>query len=189
MKNLICGLLIIFSFGCGLYLGRNYFAAPVINTYGDFEARVARTRDGDTAVIEIHGESEPIRYIGIDTPETKHPKKGAECFGKEAAGKNQELVLGRSVRFERDKRNRDHRGRLLRYVWTGDKMINLELVRSGYAFASHVSPNGKYRKQFEEAEATARFLNLGLWASCPVFVAERDDAKQKTKKNKHGRKQ
>ena len=38
--------------------------------------------DGDT--IEIEG-GQRIRYIGIDTPETVHPQKPVQCFGREAS--------------------------------------------------------------------------------------------------------
>ena len=81
------------SFISGFYLGK---ASPIplaLNPYGDFDAKVVRMRDGDTPVIEAYGEEEAIRYIGIDTPETKHPEKGEECFGKEAAEKSANFVL------------------------------------------------------------------------------------------------
>lgn len=171
------------SFCTGFYFGKSLSVYPPLNTYGDFEAKIERTRDGDTAVVEVQGDAEPVRYIGIDTPETKHPTKGEECFGKEAADKNKELVLGKTVRFERDKSNRDHRGRLLRYIWAGDKMVNLELVKEGYAFASHVSPNGKYRKQFGKAEEDAKSSGKGLWGACKVLAAEHGEAKQQPKKS------
>ena len=42
---------------------------------------VVRVVDGDTVKLNT---GEKLRYIGIDTPETKHPKKPVEYFGKEA---------------------------------------------------------------------------------------------------------
>ena len=41
--------------------------------------------DGDTANFIMNKEKIKVRFLAIDTPETKHPKKGAEPFGKEAS--------------------------------------------------------------------------------------------------------
>jgi micrococcal nuclease len=43
-------------------------------THGDFEV-VERVVDGDTLVLTS---GERVRLIGVDTPETKHPKKPVE---------------------------------------------------------------------------------------------------------------
>ena len=86
-------VLIALSAVGGYWMGKNSQTSPEINTYKDFTAKVERMKDGDTLVFEIYGETETVRYIGIDTPETKHPKKGAECFGPEAAVRSKELVF------------------------------------------------------------------------------------------------
>ena len=44
-----------------------------------------RVIDGDTIVVEIDGKQEKVRLIGVDTPETVHPSKPVEYFGKEAS--------------------------------------------------------------------------------------------------------
>ena len=75
--------------------------------------KVEEVVDGDT--VKVKGQS--IRYIGVDTPETKHPTEPVECFGPEASTKNKELVLGKRVQLEGDKRDKDRYGRPLRYVW------------------------------------------------------------------------
>src|SRR3989344_2955432 len=163
--------LIVLSFLTGFAVGRKSPVPLSPDTYGDFEAEVIRARDGDKAVISVNGEEEAIRYIGINTPEITHPGKNKEeCFGNIAAEKNKKLVFGKNLRFERDKKNRDHRGRLLRYVWDGNKMINLELVKEGYAFTEHVSPNYKYRKVLEETELEAQRMKKGIWGACPNLV-------------------
>ena len=43
---------------------------------------VQRVVDGDTLKLS---NGERIRLIGVDTPETKHPNKPVEYFGKEAS--------------------------------------------------------------------------------------------------------
>jgi len=74
--------------------------------------------DGDTIqVCCIFGDREKVRYIGINTPETKHPTKGVEHFGKEASEANRKLVDGKTVRLEFDVQQVDRYKRLLAYVY------------------------------------------------------------------------
>lgn len=125
--------------------------------------KVTRVIDGDT--IEIEG-GERVRYIGIDTPETVDPRKPVQCFGVEASRKNKELVEGKEVRLEKDITDTDKYGRLLRYVWIGDTLINLELVKQGFAQSYSYPPDVKYQDDFVKAEREARDAKRGLWDAC-----------------------
>lgn len=127
------------------------------------EAIVESVVDGDTIKLTT---GETVRYIGIDTPETKHPQKGQECFGQEASRQNAELVEGQVVRLEKDVSETDRYGRLLRYVWVDEIMINEQLVRDGYAVASSYPPDVAYQDIFREAQEQAIADNVGLWAEC-----------------------
>lgn len=129
---------------------------------------VVRVIDGDTIQVDIDGSLERVRYIGIDTPETVHPRKGVECFGKEASAKNAALVDGKKVRLVRDVSDRDRYGRLLRYVWVDDVFVNLELVREGYAQVSTYPPDVEHTDAFIAAQREARTGHRGLWSACPV---------------------
>lgn len=108
---------------------------------------------------------ERIRYIGIDTPETKHPKKPVQYFGKEAYEANKGLVDGKTVRLELDVQKRDKYGRLLAYVYVGDVFVNAWLVENGYAKVSTYPPNVKHQKLFVKLQKEARKNNKGLWES------------------------
>ena len=131
---------------------------------------VARAIDGDTIELE---NGEKVRYIGVDTPETKHPKKAVQCFGKEAHEKNKELVEGKYVRLERDVSEHDKYGRLLRYVYVvntdsnEEVFVNAELVSEGYAHASTFPPDVKFQEIFLDGQNFAREHKLGLWGGCP----------------------
>ncbi len=127
-------------------------------------ALVTRVVDGDTIEVEIDGMEYKVRYIGIDTPETVDPRRPVGYFGKEASAKNKELVDGKIVRLEKDINETDKYGRLLRYVYVGETMINRELVRLGYAKASTYPPDVKYSSLFMQAEREARENKVGLWA-------------------------
>jgi len=128
------------------------------------EAKVVRVIDGDTIEVDIEGSLYKVRYIGIDTPETVHPQKPVEYFGKEASEKNRELVEGEIVRLEKDVSEADKYGRLLRYVWVDDMMVNGELVRLGYAQVATYPPDVKYQDFFLELQREAKEASLGLWA-------------------------
>ncbi|HIC95461.1 TPA: hypothetical protein EYP12_02400, partial [Candidatus Bipolaricaulota bacterium] len=138
---------------------------------GRVRAKVVRVIDGDTIEVEIAGKRYTVRYIGIDTPETKHPEKPVEWMGLEAAAKNEELVGGKVVELEKDVSETDKYGRLLRYVWVGDLMVNAELVRLGLAQVSTYPPDVKYADLFLDLQREAREAGLGLWGPTPTYTA------------------
>ena len=129
---------------------------------------VTEVVDGDT--IEIEG-GQRIRLIGIDTPETKDPRRPVGCFGKEASNKVKELLSGREVYLEKDVSETDKYKRLLRYVYLpiedGNLLfVNDYLVREGFAKALTYPPDVKYNEQFRQAERQAREQKRGLWKKC-----------------------
>jgi micrococcal nuclease len=72
-------------------------------------------------------------------------------------------VAGRAVRLELDVQSRDRYGRLLAYVWVGDRMVNAELVRGGYAQVMTIPPNVRYQAMFLALQRDARDAGRGLW--------------------------
>ena len=131
---------------------------------------VSKVIDGDT--IEIEGGMK-VRYIGIDTPETSHPTKGVQCFGRQATERNRQLVEGKKVILEKDISETDKYGRLLRYIWIGDQLVNEILVKEGFAFSSSYPPDIKYQEKFRQAEIQARESNKGLWGQCGTAAGEK----------------
>jgi micrococcal nuclease len=127
------------------------------------EAAVVHVDDGDTIDVWIDGRRERVRYIGIDAPEIAHDGVGGERGGEAATRLNLALLRGRRVRLEFDRERRDRYGRLLAYVWVGDVMINVELVRRGYARALAIPPNVRHGEWFARAQAGAQAAHLGLW--------------------------
>lgn len=129
---------------------------------------VVKVIDGDT--IEIEG-GQKVRYLGVDTPETKDPRKPVQCFGKEAGNKNRTLVEGKRVILEKDISDADKYGRLLRYAYLplpdGSLLfVNDFLIREGFAKVLTIPPDVKYAEQFLEAQRNAREAKLGLWKMC-----------------------
>lgn len=144
-------------------------------------ARVVRVVDGDTIVVDRGRGSEKLRYIGMDTPETVKPGSPVEWMGPEASNANRALVEGQSVVLEKDVSETDQYGRLLRDVWlqtaVGWRLVDLELVRQGYARVSTYPPDVKYVDLLLAAQADARDHDRGLWGSGPLdFLSPADGA-------------
>ena len=86
--------------------------------------KCTRVVDGDTIILST---KERVRLIGVDTPETKHPNKPVEQYGKEASAFTTRIVEGKKVTLEYDQEKRDKYGRLLAYVYLEDGTFRLAL--------------------------------------------------------------
>jgi len=123
--------------------------------------------DGDTIKINIDGKTETLRLIGINTPETKDPRKPVQCFGEEASGNAKELLEGKKVRLERDdsQSNRDKYDRLLRYVYLEDgTSYNKQIITDGYAHEYTYDTAYKYQEEYKQAQKDAEAASKGLWS-------------------------
>jgi micrococcal nuclease len=121
---------------------------------------VVRVIDGDT--IMLNGE-ERVRLIGIDTPETVHPGRPVECYGREASAYLKKALQGRRVRLEFDQQHKDRYGRTLAYLYRSDgTFVNAEMIRQGYAHAYTRYPF-RHLEQFRKLERDARQAGRGLW--------------------------
>ena len=129
---------------------------------------VVKVVDGDTIHVQLGDTREKVRYIGVDTPETKHPTKGVQCFGQKASEFNASLVAGERVRLVRDVEERDRYGRLLAYVYRvrDGLFVNAELARLGYAQPLSIPPDVRFADRFAALAREAREQGRGLWSAC-----------------------
>lgn len=127
------------------------------------QVKVDRVIDGDSVVVSLHGQNEKVRFIGVDTPETVHPEKGEQPFGKESSNYTKSRLEGQTIELEFDVQERDQYGRILAYIWIEDEHFNLTLVQEGYAVASTWPPNVKYADLYKTAQRAAREAEKGLW--------------------------
>ncbi|MDR2660248.1 MAG: thermonuclease family protein [Spirochaetaceae bacterium] len=133
-------------------------------------AKVIRHVDGDTVHISIENppaginKIEKLRMIGVDTPETVHPSKQVEYFGKEASGFTKNALLDKDVFIALDWDLRDKYGRMLAYIYTKDgKCHNAELIKQGFAHA-YTRFAFQFLEEFRLLEREARSAKRGLWA-------------------------
>ncbi len=128
-------------------------------------ARVDRVVDGDTVIID----GTRVRLIGMDAPESVKPDSPVECFGPEASAELARLLPRRTpVLLEYDQDRLDRYDRVLAYVWLPDppRLLNVELVREGFATVATYPPNVAHLAELTAAETSAREARRGLWANC-----------------------
>ncbi len=132
--------------------------------------RVLGSVDGDSVrLCSRSGKGYTVRFLGIDTPESVHPTKPEQCFGKQASARVAALVSGKPVRLEFDEAMgmREKYGRLLAYVYLPDgTMLNRQLIQEGLADENTYSRKPyKYQREFKDLQETASRRGMGKWAA------------------------
>ncbi len=130
--------------------------------------QVVKVLDGDTFQIKINKEIVTVRMLGIDTPETVDPRKGIQCYGKQASDKTKELLLGKyvSLSIDSSQNTTDKFGRILAYVNVKDGIpINQYLLEYGYAREYKYKFDYQERKEFKKLENLAKKKKIGLWGT------------------------
>src|SRR5262249_8329161 len=132
---------------------------PVKDWSGAKSHKVVRVIDGDTVVISLDGKETRVRLIGVDTPETVHPRKPVEISGTEASVITTNLLKGESVFIEYAQQKKDKYGRTLAYLFRAPDglFVNLEIIRQGYGHAYTKYPfKQEYMDLFRAYERQAR---------------------------------
>lgn len=132
------------------------------------EATLVRVVDGDTIVVNIHGEEAKVRMIGVDTPESVASQEYLDRTGKEnteegytASDYTKTLLENvETVYLQKDTSDTDRYGRLLRYVWLdipdeittqtiAENMVNGILLADKIAKPVEYKPDTKYANEFQ----------------------------------------
>ena len=150
---------------------------------------VTRIVDGDTFKVKLGKKTETIRIIGIDTPETKDPRKPVQCFGKEATAKLTTLIQKKIVTLEKNPaEDRDKYHRLLRYVTLNGEDIGATMIAEGYAFSYRKFPHPRL-EEYNTLENTARGASKGLWSTYPASGGEKRTSGQQRGAERQGQSQ
>lgn len=146
--------------------------SPSPSPEGKGPYEVLRVVDGDTVHVLIDGVDETLRLIGMDTPETVHPRKPVECFGPEASDEAKSMLAGQDVYVITDptqgnSKGRDHYGRLLAYVELEDGTDFAEhMILNGFAEEYLFADPYTRHDDYAAAEDLAQEADLGLWSTC-----------------------
>ncbi len=120
--------------------------------------KVVSIADGDTlTILDATNTQHRIRLTGIDAPESR------QAFGTRSRQHLADLVFGKGVTVEYDKR--DRYGRTLGKVLIEGRDANLEQIKAGMAWHYKFYENEQLpedRKTYAEAEREARAAKRGL---------------------------
>jgi endonuclease YncB( thermonuclease family) len=139
------------------------------------QAFIIRTIDGDTIDAVIAWVTTRLRLLGIDTPETVHPRKSVEKFWKEASSFTRTTLEGTTVWLTFDTEPVDHYGRRLAYVWQcrGDfsesncVLFNAQVVSQGYGRMERRFWF-RFYEHFIDLEKQAKESQIWIWSDTEV---------------------
>lgn len=131
---------------------------------------VTRVVDGDTVEVTADGGGEvTVRVLGIDTPETKDPRRPVQCWGPQASQFATDTLLDRPVRLVGDptQGSRDRYGRLLAYLYLPDgSNFSVLAAAAGAARAYVYDVPDTAHPAITAAADEARTARRGLWGAC-----------------------
>ena len=130
------------------------------------KVKFSKCVDGDTAKFERNNKVFTLRFLAVNTPETKSPKKGVEFYGKEASNYTcNRLEKAKNIEIEYDNKSdrNDRYGRNLGWVFLDDKLLQKDLVENGYAKVEYLYGKYKYVEELKELETKAKKAKKGLW--------------------------
>lgn len=124
--------------------------------------------DGDTATFkDSSGTTYKTRFLAIDTPETVHPTKKEQPFGKEASTYTcDSLTNAKEIILESDPNSdkEDKYGRYLAWVFVDGKLLQDELVSRGLAKVDYLYGDYKYTVKIQSTQEVAKTKKLGIWS-------------------------
>lgn len=135
--------------------------------------------DGDTANFkDSEGNIFKARFLAIDTPETVHPTKEVEAFGKEASTYTcDQLTNAKEIKLEYDEASdrEDRYNRRLVWVFVDGVLLQKNLVELGYAEVTYLYDDYKYTPILQDTEAIAKAKKVGIWEEQEEETQEKEE--------------
>ena len=140
-------------------------------------ATVSRVVDGDTIEVEFEsGQSDRVRIIGVDTPETFSSNQSSEygnitdldCldkWGDAATQYARDILNNKTIKLVQDPlvQERDYYDRLLAYIEINGQDFGVRLLEEGYARV-YIEGQSTRKNNYLKLEQQARSNKVGLWA-------------------------
>ena len=135
-------------------------------------AQVVEVIDIRTIIVEIDGEPATVRYIGVE------PLPLNSLWYDVGLLANQQLVANSEVVLEADETETDDFGRLMRYVYVNQNLVNGILLRNGIALpAERRDGLDRHYDNMQGWSEAAKFEGLGHWSNArPQFVTNGGDS-------------
>lgn len=123
--------------------------------------------DGDTIKAKIDGEVSTIRFLAVDTPETVHPKKKEEPYGKEASNYTCNRVKNAKkleIEYDPGSDKLDKYKRTLGWIYVDGSLLQKELIEEGYAKVAYIYGDYLYTNELKNVEKNIKEKKIGVWS-------------------------
>jgi len=137
-----------------------------VNAVNKDKVQFRKCVDGDTIKILLDGEEKTVRLLAVDTPESVHPTKGVEYYGKEASDFTCDIVSkAKKIELEYDENSdkEDKYKRLLAWVFVDDELLQDKLIQGGYAEVAYLYNDYKYANLLKDHQAVVETKKIGIW--------------------------
>lgn len=138
------------------------------NVYAKEEVKFSKCVDGDTIKVLIKNKEKTVRLLAVDTPESVHPRKGVEYYGKEASEYTCNTITNaKKIELEYDSNSdkEDKYGRVLAWVFVDDYLLQDLLIQNSYAEVAYLYGDYKYTSLLQDHQSVAETKNEGIWNS------------------------
>jgi len=141
-------------------------ANPCGNDTSKHSVKLVRCVDGDTALLNLNGEEIRVRFLAIDTPESVHPTKDVQLYGKDASEYTCKLLTNSKkieIEYDSGSDKLDKYDRHLVWVWVDNELLQSKLIEVGYARVYYLYGEYKYTNDLLKVEEKAREELIGIW--------------------------
>lgn len=136
-------------------------APPAAAALQTWQGTVTSISDGDTFWVDVNGDAQKIRVIGIDTNEVGY------CWASSASNRLAQLIDGKTVRLEARSASSSSLDRLLRHVfvringtWTNVAEL---MVSEGYGLPMRNAAEPDYGEDYVAAAIAPARAGLRVW--------------------------
>jgi len=124
------------------------------------EVTLEKCTDGDTATFRSGSNTFPVRFLGINTPESTYR---IDPWGKAASAFTcDKLTNATTIVLEADGDREDGNDRYLAWVWYDGRLLNLELVEQAYTGTTGIVEK-KYEDVMYNAELEVSPKDRRIW--------------------------
>ena len=126
-----------------------------------------RCVDGDTAYFFVDNESTKFRFLALDTPESVHPKKKEEAYGKKASEYTCEVLTNAKsivVEYDEGSDSTDKYDRDLAWIWVDNELLQKKLIENGLGQVAYIYGDYKYTKNLCAIQKKAIEQSLNVWS-------------------------
>lgn len=152
------------------------------------EVKLSTVVDGDTAKFKLEDEIITVRFLAVDTPETKHPDKGVEPYGPEASAFTKEKLMNAKkivLEYDGNSTKMDKYNRHLAWIWIDNQLLQELLIDNGLARVEYIYGDYKYVEKLREKEKIAKENKVGLWKDeqKDTFIEQISDTNNETQEH------